>query len=196
MCLVTGVNWLDAVTKPHLPGGAGRVEFTFKIEGIWEKTLLRWSSHVSELLFQILWKLKQTSMPGSHLVHVFKTGLRPQQLLMKGSVLGKVLVFKTTSCCSLVFSPSPGKGQGRRRNWKKNLIDMQRMDYFSIFWGQESLVCFSSLLGFPFQIRTVKQMIFGVFSQLFSQQAIQKTQSFFLYALHNMKMAELCLNSL
>lgn len=49
-------------------------------------------------------------MPRLHLVHVFKTALQPQQLLMKDNVLGKVLVFKATSCCCLVFSPSLGKG--------------------------------------------------------------------------------------
>lgn len=56
------------------------------------------------LLFQTLWKLKQTSIPRLHLVHVFKTALQPQQLLTKVDVLGKVLLL---SPCVQSF---PGKG--------------------------------------------------------------------------------------
>lgn len=59
--------------------------------------------------------------------------MQPQQLLKKDDVLGKVLVFKTTSGCCLGFSFSLEEGQGRRKNQKQNLLDMQQIEYISIF---------------------------------------------------------------
>lgn len=111
---------------------------------MWENTLLRWGSHLPELLFQTPWKLKQTSLPRLHSVHVFKTVLQPQQLLMKEDVLEKVLVFKTTSCYCLGFSFSLEESQWRRKNEKQNLYLWWKL--IILFWSCEHNLIFFSLV--------------------------------------------------
>lgn len=69
------------------------------------------------LLFQTLWKLKQTSTPRLHLVHVFKTALQPQQLLTKVDGGKRKGALAVTLCSVLPWQRVEAEGETERKSW-------------------------------------------------------------------------------